>query len=115
MKQNATAAPIRINGTNIDLGEALPRKVQDELMHVAGTYFRQLNHGTVGFTRDGHSYSCTINIQVSNLRLIVAEASASDCHQAFDQALGKVDKQLRRRKRRMVNASRGQASAPSLA
>ena len=115
MKQNAISAPIKINSSNIDLGEALPRKVEDELLHVALTYFRELHHGTIGFTRDGHSYSCTINIQVSNLRMIIAEASAGDCYQAFDQALGKVDKQLRRRKRRMIDASRIQASAPALA
>jgi ribosome-associated translation inhibitor RaiA len=46
--------------------------------------------------------------------MIVAEASAGDCHQAFDQALGKVDKQLRRRKRRMIDSNRGQMSAPAL-
>jgi ribosomal subunit interface protein len=113
MKQ--TNAPIKINGTNIDLGEALPHHVQERLLHVAGTYFGRLNHAAVGFTRDGRSYCCTINIQVSNLRVIVAEASAGDCHQAFDQALGKVDKQLRRGKRRMINADRGQMSAPVLA
>jgi ribosomal subunit interface protein len=113
MKQTGT--PIKINGTNIDLGEALPHYVQEKLLHVAGTYFGRLNHATVGFTRDGHSYCCTINIQVSNLRMIVAEASAGDCHQAFDQALGKVDKQLRRRKRRMIDSNRSQMSAPALA
>ena len=115
MKQNPNPAPIKINGSNIDLGEALPRKVQDELLHVAGTHFGHLRHGAVGFTRDGHSYSCTINIQVSNLRMIVAVPSAGDCHQAFDKALGKVNKQLRRRKSRMIDASRGQAPTPALA
>ena len=110
MKPIGADEAIKINGTNIDLGEALPHHVQEKLLHVAGMYFGRLNHGTVGFTRDGHSYSCTINIQVSNLRMIVAEASSSDCHQAFDQALGKVDKQLRRRKRRMIDASRAQIS-----
>ncbi len=112
MKQTGT--PIKINGTNIDLGEALPHYVQEKLLHVAGTYFGRLNHATVGFTRDGHSYCCTINIQVSSLRMIVAEASAGDCHHAFDHALGKVDKQLRRRKRRMIDSSRGEMSAPAL-
>jgi ribosomal subunit interface protein len=113
MKQTDT--PIKINGINIDLGEALPHHVQDKLLHVAGTYFGRLNHGTVGFTRDGYSYSCTINIQVSNLRMIIAESSAADCHQAFDRALGKVDKQLRRRKRQAIDTRRGQMSAPALA
>ncbi len=111
---NQTGTPIKITGTTIDLGEALPHYVQEKLLHVAGTYFGRLNHATVGFRRDGHSYCCTINIQVSSLRMIVVEASAGDCHQAFDQALGKVDKQLRRRKRRMIDSSRGEMSAPAL-
>ena len=110
-----TDTPIKINGTNIDLGEALPHHVQDKLLHVAGTHFGRLNHGTVGFTRDGYSYCCTINIQVSNLKMIVAESSAGNCHQAFDQALGKVDKQLRRRKSRVIDVSRSQTHAPALA
>jgi len=112
---NQTDTPIKINGINIDLGEALPHHVQDKLLHVAGTHFGRLNHGTVRFARDGYSYGCTINIQVSNLRMVVAEASAGDCHQAFDQALAKVDKQLRRRKRRVLDVSRDQTHAPALA
>lgn len=111
MKMNETGTPIRINGSNIDLGEALPRKVQQELLHVAETYFGHLKHATVGFTRDGHWYCCIINVQVGNLKMIVAEASATNCHQAFDLALGKIDKQLRRRKRRMVDAGRSQMPA----
>jgi ribosomal subunit interface protein len=113
MKQNATPAPIKINGSNIDLGEALPRKVQDELLHVAETYFGHLNHATVGFTRDGHWYCCTINAQVGSLKMIVAEASATDCHQAFDQALAKIGRRLLRRKQRVADSKRVQAPAPA--
>ena len=111
MKQNTTPAPIKINGFNIDLGEALPRKIQDELAHVAETYFGHLNHATVGFTRDGNWYCCTINVQVSNLKVIVAESSATDCHKAFDQSLAKVGRQLLRRKQRVADSRRVQMSA----
>ncbi len=111
MKVNETGTPIKINGSNIDLGEALPRKVEQELLRAVETYFGRLNHATVGFTRDGHWYCCTINVQIGNLKVIVAEATATSCHQAFDLSLAKVDKQLRRRKRRMIGAGRSQVSA----
>ena len=115
MKLNGTGTPIKINGTNIDLREALPHKVREELLHVAETHFGRLNHATVGFTRNGHWYCCTINVQVGNLKMIVAEASAGDCHQAFDQALAKIGRQLHRRSRRVVDTARRETSAPALA
>jgi len=115
MKRNGTGTPIKINGANIDLGEALPRKVQEELLHLAEVHSRRLNHATVGFKRDGHWYCCIINVQVDNLKVIVAEASATDCHQAFDQALAKIGRQLLRRNQRIANGNRIQIPAPALA
>jgi len=106
MKLKDTGAPIKIGGPNIDLGEALPHKVREELLRLVETYSRRLNHASVGFVRDGHWYRCTINAQVGNLKVIVAEASAADCHQAFDQALAKTGRQLHRRKHRMIDAGR---------
>ncbi|SCY57771.1 HPF/RaiA family ribosome-associated protein [Microvirga guangxiensis] len=111
MKQNATLAPIRINSSNIDLGEALPRKVQEEILHVAETHFGHLKHATVGFTRDGHWYCCTINVQVGNLKMIIAEATATNCNQAFDLALAKIGNQLLRRKKRAADSRRVQPPA----
>lgn len=98
MKLNGTSTSIKISSINIDLGESLPLKIQEELLHIAGTHLGRLNHATVGFAREGHSYGCTINVQVSNLKVIVGEASATNCHQAFDQALGKVSRQLQRKR-----------------
>lgn len=114
MTLNGDGTPIKINGSNVNLGETLPRQIQEKLLHVAGTHFGRLNHGTVGFARDGHTYSCTINVHIGNLRMIVGEASAADCHQAFDAALAKVDKQLQRRKQRMVGSRQNQMPAAAL-
>lgn len=113
MKLNGANSPIRINSSNVELGEALPHKVQEEIRHVAESHFERLKHASVGFRRDGHWYSCTINVQVDNLKVIVAEASAADCHQAFDQALAKIGRQLHRRKQRVANGNRVQMSAPA--
>lgn len=115
MNQNGTGAPIKINSSNIELAEPLPHKVREEIVHVTRMYFGHLNHATVRFTREGHSYSCTINVQVNNLKMIVAEASAGDCDRAFDQALGKIGRRLHRRKQRISERSRGETPASVLA
>jgi ribosomal subunit interface protein len=103
---NNLSSPIRINGLQIDLGNALPEHVRERLLTTTETYFQELKHGSVGFRREGQSYCCTINIQVSNFRIIIGEALASDCYQAFDQALAKVAVQLQRRKHRLNRAVR---------
>lgn len=110
MSRNGSDAPIKIKGRNIDIEETLHHKAQESLLHVAKSHFGDLNHATVGFSREGHSYSCTINLQVSTLKVIIAEATANECHQAFDQALGKVGRQLHRRRQRMAHRSKDQAS-----
>ncbi|MBF9235383.1 HPF/RaiA family ribosome-associated protein [Microvirga alba] len=115
MKPNGAGTPIKVNGSGIDLGETLPHEVQAKLMHVVGRYFDCLNHGTVGFTREGHSCGCTINVHVGNLKMIIAEGSATNCHLAFGQALANVEKQLHRRRRRMADGSRIQPPSRALA
>ena len=110
MKMSSAGASVKINSSNIHLGEDLPQKVHEKLLQVAGMYCGHLNHAVVGFSREGHSYCCIINVQVGNYRVLIAEAYAADCHDAFEQALGNIEKQLRRRKHRMLHADRGHMS-----
>jgi ribosomal subunit interface protein len=115
MMSNNLSSPIRIKGLQIELGDALPQHVQERLLATTETYFQELKHGSVGFRREGQSYCCTINIQVSNFRIIIGEALASDCYQAFDQALAKVAAQLQRRKHRLNRAAREEFRAGATA
>ena len=111
MMSTNLSSPIRVNGFQIDLGDALPHYVRERLTTTTETYFQELNYGSVGFRREGQSYCCTINIQVSNFRIIIGEALAPDCYQAFDLALAKVAAQLQRRKHRLNRAVREEIRA----
>ena len=115
MTSNLRNSRIRVNGFQIDLGDALPQHVRESLLQTTETYFQQLNHGSVGFRREGQSYCCTISIQVGNLRIIIGEAMAADCYQAFDLALAKVAVQLQRRKHRLNMAVREEIQAGATA
>jgi ribosomal subunit interface protein len=90
---------ITVQSSTVELGEALPAHARSSVQRVAGKYFGQLSGAAVYFSREGASYRCTVNMQMSAIRIVTGEALAPDCHQAFDSALEKAAKQLRRLKR----------------
>jgi ribosomal subunit interface protein len=101
MKLDGADAVITVQSANIDLGEALPGRARESILRVASKYFGRLNSGAVYFSREGQSYRCTVNLQMGALKMVTGEAHAPDCYRAFDAALEKTAKQLRRLKREM--------------
>jgi ribosomal subunit interface protein len=92
-------ATITVQSSNVDLGEILPRHAREGVERVAGKYFGQLTTAAVHFTREGPSFRCTVNMQMSGTKTMTGEALSEDAFQAFNTALGKAAKQLRRKKR----------------
>jgi ribosomal subunit interface protein len=56
---------------------------------------------TIIFSRDAHEYVCETIVHLSTGLTAQAKAHANDIYAAFDQAGEKMDKQLRRYKRRL--------------
>ncbi len=92
-------ATITVQSSNVDLGDILPQHARESVERVAGKYFVQLTTAAVHFTREGPSYRCTVNMQMSGAKTITGEAQSEDAFQAFNTALSKAGKQLRRKKR----------------
>ena len=92
-------ATITVQSSNVDLGEILPQHAREGVERVAGKYFGQLTTAAVHFTREGPSFRCTVNMQMSGTKMITGEAQNDDAFQAFNTALNKAAKQLRRKKR----------------
>lgn len=92
-------ATIKVQSSNVDLGEVLPKHAREGIERVAAKYFGQLTTAAVHFTREGQSYRCTVNMQMSGAKIMTGEALSEDAFQAFNTALNKAAKQLRRRKR----------------
>jgi ribosomal subunit interface protein len=88
-------------GAGVALGEVLPRRSRRAIIELTDKYFGHLSAATVYFERDGSSFRSTVNIQVGGLGVMTGEASHADCYRAFDIALAKVAKRLRRMKRRL--------------
>ena len=101
MKLETVDKNIAVQSSNIDLGANLPNHARDSILKVASKYFGRLNAASVHFNREGITYRCTVNMQMGALPVKSAEATEKDIYLAFNSALNKVAKQLRRTKREM--------------
>jgi ribosomal subunit interface protein len=68
---------------------------------VASKYFGRLNTASAHFSKEGISYRCSVTMQMGGLPMMSAEAKDKDIYLAFNAALAKVGKQLRRTKREL--------------
>ncbi len=66
---------------------------------MAQKYFGQLTRADVHVNREGATFRCSVTIQMGGTKPAIGEALDEDCYRAFDLALGRAAKQLRRKKR----------------
>jgi ribosomal subunit interface protein len=92
---------ITIQSSNIHLGDGLPDYARENILRVASKYFGRLNIASAHFTKEGITYRCSVNMQMGGLPMKCAEAKDKDIYLAFNAALDKVGKQLRRAKREL--------------
>ena len=101
MKLESVDRAVTVQSSNVDLGDALRTHAEENILRVAGKYFGRLNVGAVHFNKEGINYRCTVNMQMGALPMMSGEAQNKDIYQAFNAALDKVAKQLRRTKREL--------------
>ncbi len=91
----------QISGKQIDIGEALQTHVEGELGGIVGKYAERPTDATVVFSRDAHEFVCEATVHLSTGLTTQAKAHSHEIYSAFDQCADKMEKQLRRYKRRL--------------
>lgn len=91
----------QISGKQIDIGEALQTHVRTELGATVGKYAGRPTEAYVVFSKSGHEFVCETVVHLSTGLTAQAKAHANEIYAAFDDACEKMDKQLRRYKRRL--------------
>lgn len=93
---------IRVSGHQVDTGEALQTHAADRLNAIVNKYFSRALSSQVTFGRaPAGAFRCDIVTHVMQGLVLKGAAIAHDAHIALDQAAEKIDKQLRRYKRRL--------------
>src|SRR4051794_7903789 len=90
---------IHVQSSNVDLGDALTQHCRTKITETGSKYFGKLTSATVHFRHEGQAFACSVRIKSGGLDSFAAESTERDAHRAFDTALAKVAKQLRRTKR----------------
>ena len=99
---------ISVKGRNLDVGEALRGHVEDHLNNTVTKYFRQALDANVVFSREGRQLRANISVHPGPRGVVVQGGSQSnDPYAAFDGALERIAKQLRRYTRRLADHHKG--------
>ncbi|SOC15063.1 ribosome hibernation-promoting factor, HPF/YfiA family [Rhodobacter maris] len=96
----------QISGKQLDVGEALQTHVKTELGETVDKYMQRPTDAAVVFSRTAHEYVCEITVHLSTGLNASAAGRAGDVYAAFEACREKMDKQLRRHKRRLKDHHR---------
>jgi ribosomal subunit interface protein len=91
---------ITVSGHQVDVSDGLREHATSQLTGVASKYFGGAEDIAVTFSRTGKGgFGCTVRVHSGKNLFFDGEAENGDAYVAFNQALERVAKQLRRRKR----------------
>lgn len=91
----------QISGKQIDIGESLQTHVQTEVGGILAKYAGRPTEANIVFSKSGHEYVCETVVHLSTGLSAQAKGHAPEIYAAFDSSAEKMDKQLRRYKRRL--------------
>ena len=92
---------LSVKGKHIDVGDALRSHVETQLKEITGKYFSETLEAHVTFSREAHLYRADITVHAGRGIVLQSNASASEPYPAFDLAVGRVSKRLRRYKNKL--------------
>lgn len=104
----------QISGRQIDIGEALQTHVRDDLGSVVQKYAERPTNAQVIFSKSAHEYVCEATVHLSTGLTAQAKAHATEIYAAFDACSDKMEKQLRRYKRRLKDHHKERAQPVEL-
>jgi ribosomal subunit interface protein len=100
---------LRVSGKNLDIGEALRAQVVARVSAAISKYFDGGFSGHVIVEREGAGFRTDCTLHLASGVTLQAEGAAHDAYASSDQAAERIEKRLRRYKRRLKD--RGAAHA----
>lgn len=103
---------IIVSGKGMSIGDSLKQYTVDEIDRVVNKYFQRSIDANVVISKNSHLFNANIHILIgtgTNIT-IKSEADATSPYVAFDDALAKVSKQLRRYKKRLQDHNAASSS-----
>ena len=103
---------IRISGHQVETGEALQQQVTERLSSIAEKYFSRALTAHATFRRAPHgAFHCDIVCHITTGLILKGAGEAQDAHVCFEIAADRIEKQLRRYKRKLKDRHTQTAAA----
>src|SRR5947209_10489386 len=93
--------PFRVSGKNLDIGEALRERVSARVVEALSKYFDGGYSGHVTVEKEGFGFRTECAVHLDSGIVLHTEANAADAYASADQAAERIEKRLRRYKRRL--------------
>jgi len=93
---------VQVTGKHVDVGEALRSRVSSEISSSIGKYFDRDGGGAdVVVSREGHAFKVDCAVTLASGQQLTTQGLGGDAHMAFDAAILKMQKRIRRYKNRL--------------
>jgi ribosomal subunit interface protein len=93
---------VQVSGKQVDVGEALGSRISQELEEGVGKYFeRGGENAEVVVSKDGFGFKVDCWVRLASGQTLVTTGTGGDAHSAFTESLDKLEKRVRRYKRRL--------------
>ena len=100
----------QISGKHLDVGDSLKDHVQKELGTILKKFAIRPVQALVTFSRNRHEFVCESAVHLSTGLTAAANGRATEIYASFDLAADRMEKQLRRHKRRLKDHHRKRTS-----
>ncbi|GHA22404.1 ribosomal subunit interface protein [Devosia pacifica] len=98
---------LRVSGKNMDVGDALRGKAEEQLEAVLGKYFDGGYDGHLTMTHEGGGFRADCVVHLDTGATLQASAQAGDAVSAFEGMSTHIEKRLRRYNRKLKSHRRG--------
>ena len=92
--------PLRVSGKNISVGPALQQRISGRVADATSKYFHGGYSGFATVGKDGFGFRTECVLHLDSGASIEAAGLATDAYDSADQAALRIEKRLRRYKRR---------------
>jgi ribosomal subunit interface protein len=87
-----------VSGKHMEIGQALQQYVHDRIDSGVRSILHEITQAKVNFSKRSYLYHVDIIIHDSHIGLVKAENESDDVYAAFDTAIVKIERQLRKYK-----------------
>lgn len=99
---------VRVTGKQMDIGEAFRTRITDAINEAIAKYFDGGFSGQVTVAKDAFRFTADCRLHLDSGADLHAEGAANEPQAAFDTALARIEKRLRRYKRKLRDHHHGE-------